>query len=120
MLRWGLLIGWIACIVLAIRWFPETSEARRRLHVLWLLVLPWSLAILTGPFVIDHHAVSPQSRDWMTAGQYSAIALLFAVAVASAARARGARPCALAIGLANLIPAYAFVSVSVTIIDPGS
>jgi hypothetical protein len=120
MLAWELLLSWLAFIVLAILWLPGAPEARRRLRLLWLLALPWGLAILSGPFVIDHHAVSADSRDWMTVCQYGAIALLFALAVACITWARGARQCALAIGLANLIPAFVLVSVSVMIIEPGS
>lgn len=120
MLVWVLLLAWIASIALAVRSFPRATEVRHRLRALWLMILPWGLAVLSGPFVIDHHAVGTDIREWMTTGQYAAMALLFAIAAVGIVRARGARRCASAIGVANVILVFLLVSVSVMIIDPGS
>jgi hypothetical protein len=84
------------------------------------MVVPWGLAILAGPFVIDHHAVGAEIRAWMMTGQYAAMALAFVIATVGIVLARGARLCASAIGVANIIPVFLLVSVSVMIIDPGS
>lgn len=115
-----LLLVWIVSVVLVVRSFPRAPEVRRRLDALSFMIGPWGLAILSGPFVIDHHAVGMEIRAWMTTGQYAAMALLFVIAVVGIVWARGARRCASAIGVANIIPVFLLVSVSVMIIDPGS
>ena len=115
-----LLLVWIASVVLAVSSFPRALEVRRRLHPLMFMIVPWSLAILSGPFVIDHHAVGMEIRSWMMTGQYSAMTLLFVVAAFGIFWARGARRCASAISVANIIPVFLLISVSVMIIDPGS
>lgn len=120
MLVWLLLLAWIASVALAVRSFPRAPEVRHRLRALWFVILPWCLAILSGPFVIDHHAVSTEIRAWMTTGQYAAMVLLFVIAAVGIVRAQGARRCASAISFANFIPVFLLVSVSVMIIDPGS
>jgi len=120
MLIWVLLIAWIVFLVFVVRSFPKAAEIRRRLDALLFMIVPWGLAILSGPFVIDHHAVGANIRAWMIAGQYAAMALLFVIAAFGLVRARGARRCALAIVVANIIPVFLLLSVSVMIIDPGS
>ena len=59
-------------------------------------------------------------RERMMIGQYAAVALLCFIAAVGIVRARGARRCASAIAVANIIPVFLLVSVSVMIIDPGS
>lgn len=120
MLIWVLLLVWIGSVVVVFRSFPETPEIRHRLHALSLMIVPWGLTLLSGPFVIDHHAVGPDVRAWMMTGQYAAIALLCVIAAVGIVRARGARRCASAIAVANIILIFLLVSVSVMIIDPGS
>ncbi|BAV65341.1 hypothetical protein [Sphingobium cloacae] len=120
MLIWVLFLVWIGSVVVVVRSFPKTPEIRRRLHALSFMLVPWGLAILSGPFVIDHHAVGPDVRAWMMAGQYAALALLCVIAAAGIVRARGARRSASAIAVANIILIFLLVSVSVMIIDPGS
>lgn len=120
MLIWVLLLVWIGSVVAIVRSFPKTPEVRRRLHALSFMIVPWGLAILSGPFVIDHHAVGPDVRAWMMTGQYAALALLCVIAAVGIVRARGARRCAWAIAVANIILIFLLVSVSVVIIDPGS
>ena len=120
MLIWALLLAWIGSIVVVVRSFPKEPEARRRLHALLFMIIPWGLAILLGPFVTDHHAVGTDIRERMMIGQYAAVALLCFIAAVGIVRARGARRCASAIAVANIIPVFLLVSVSVMIIDPGS
>lgn len=115
-----LLLAWIGSVVVVVRSFPRAPEVRRRLHALSFMIVPWGLAILSGPFVIDHHAVGMEIRAWMMKGQYAAMALLCFIAAVGIVRARGARRCASAIAVANIIPVFLLVSVSVMIIDPGS
>ena len=115
-----LLLVWIVSVVLVARSFPKAPEVRRRLHLVSFMIVPWGLAILSGPFVIDHHAVGMEIRAWMMTGQYSAMTLLFVIAAVGIAWARGARRCASAICVANIIPVFLLISVSVMIIDPGS
>jgi hypothetical protein len=73
------------------------------------MIIPWGLAILSGPFVIDHHAVGMHIRERMMIGQYAAIALLCFIAAVGIVRAV-ARDCAWAIGVANIIPVFLLVS----------
>ncbi len=120
MLIWVLLLAWIVTLASVVRFFPRATEARRRLSALSFMILPWGLALLLGPFVIDHHAVGTDIRAWMVSGQYAALVLSFVVAAVGIVWARGARRCASAIGLANIILIFLLVSVSVMIIDPGS
>lgn len=115
-----LLLAWIVSVVVAVRSLPRAPEIRRRLRALSFMIIPWGLAILSGPFVIDHHAVGTKIRAWMMTGQYAAMALLCVIAAVGIVRARGARRCASAIGVANIILVFLLVSVSVMIIDPGS
>lgn len=110
----------VVLVLLVVRSFPRAPEVRRRLHALSFMIVPWGLAILSGPFVIDHHAVGTDIRAWMITGQYTAMALLFGIATAGVVRARGARGFASAIGVANIILLFLLVGASVTIIDPGS
>lgn len=120
MLIWVLLIAWIVAVVSLVRFFPKATEARRRLAGLSFMIVPWGLAILSGPFVINHHGVGADIRAWMMTGQYAALVLSFVVAAVGIVWARGARRYASAIGVANIILVFLLVSVSVTIIDPGS
>lgn len=107
-------------VVLVVRFFPRASEVRRRLRALSFMIIPWGLTILSGPFVIDHHAAGTEIRAWMITGQYTSMALLCGIVVIGIVRARGARRCASAIGIASIILLFLWVCVSVTIIDPGS
>jgi hypothetical protein len=120
MLIWVLLLAWIGFVVVVVRSFPKAPEVRRRLYALSFMIIPWGLAILSGPFVIDHHAVGTDIRAWMMTCQYAAMALLCFIAAVGIVRARGARRCASAIVVANIIPVSLLVSVSLMIIDPGS
>ncbi|WP_157220806.1 hypothetical protein [Flavisphingomonas formosensis] len=120
MLIWALLLAWIGSVVIVVRSFPKAPEVRRRLHALLFMIIPWGLAILSGPFVIDHHAVGTHIRERMMIGQYAAMALLCFMAAVGIVRARGARRCASAISVANFIPVFLLVCVSVMIIDAGS
>lgn len=120
MLIWVLLLAWIGSVVVLVRSFPKAPEVRRRLQALSLMIIPWGLAILLGPFAIDHHAVGTQIRERMMIGQYAAMALLCFIAAVGIVRARGARRCASAVAVANIIPVFLLVSVSVIILDPGS
>lgn len=110
----------VVIAVLVVRSFPRAPEVRHRLHALSFMIIPWGLTILSGPFVIDHHAAGTETRAWMITGQYTAMALLFVIAAAGVVRAQGARRCASAIGVANIILLFLLVGASVTIIDPGS
>lgn len=110
----------VVLVLLVVRSFPRAPEVRRRLRALSFMIVPWGIAIVSGPFVIDHHAVSTEIRAWMITGQYAAMALLLVIAAAGVVRARGARRCASAIGVANIILVFLLVGASVTIIDPGS
>lgn len=120
MLIWVLLLAWIGSVVIVVRSFPRATKVRRRLQTLSFMIIPWGLAIFSGPFVIDHHAVGTHIRERMMIGQYAAIALLCFIAAVGIVRAHGARLCAWAIGVANIIPVFLLVSVSVIILDPGS
>lgn len=120
MLIWVLLIAWIVAVVSLVRFFPKETEARRRLAGLSFIIVPWGLAILSGPFVINHHGVGTDIRAWMMTGQYAALVLSFVVAAVGIVWSRGARRYASAIGVANIILVFLLVSVSVTIIAPGS
>ncbi len=120
MLIWVLLLAWIVALVSVVRFVPRATEARRRLFALSFMIVPWGLALLSGPFVIDHHAVGTDIRAWMVTGQYAALALSFVVAAVGILWARGARRCAAVIAVANIILIFLLVSVSVMIIDPGS
>ena len=115
-----LLLAWIGSVVIVVRSFPKAPEVRRRLNALLFMIIPWGLTIFLGPFVIDHHAVGTHIRERMIFGQYAAVALLCFIAAVGIVRARGARRCASAIAVANIIPVFLLVSVSVMIIDPGS
>lgn len=110
----------VVLVLLFVRSFPRAPEVRRRLHALSFMIVPWGLAMLSGPFVIDHHAVGTDIRAWMITGQYTAMALLFGIATAGVVGARGARGFASAIGVANIVLLFLLVGASVTIIDPGS
>ena len=120
MLIWVLLLAWIVSVMFVVRSFPRAPDVRRRLHTLSFMIVPWALALLSGPFVIDHHEVGTEIRAWMTTGQYAAMALSFVIAAVGIVRAQGARRCVLAIGVANIILVFLLTSVSVVIIDPGS
>lgn len=120
MLIWVLLLAWIGSVVIVIRSFPRAPEIRRRLQALSFMIIPWGLAILSGPFVIDHHAVGTHIRERMVIAQYAAMALLCFFAAVGIVRARGGRRCASAIAVANFIPVFLLVCVSVMILDPGS
>jgi len=107
-------------VVFVVRSFPRASEVRRRLRALSFMIIPWGLTILSGPFVIDHHAAGTEIRAWMITGQYTSMALLCGIAAIGIVRARGARRFASVISGANIILVFLLVCVSVTIIDPGS
>lgn len=115
-----LFLIWGGSIAVAVRSFPRSPEVRRRLNPLWLMIVPWGLAVLSGPLAIDHFAVGDDIRAWMTTGQYAALALIVVIAAVGILRARGARQCALAISFANLLPVFLLVTVDVMIIAPGS
>ena len=120
MFIWVLLLAWIGSVVIVVRSFPKAPEVRRRLNALLFMIIPGGLTIFLGPCVIDHHAVGTHIRERMIFGQYAAVVLLCFIAAIGIVRARGARRCALAISVANLIPVFLLVCVSVMILDPGS
>ncbi|MBA4222773.1 MULTISPECIES: hypothetical protein [Bosea] len=125
MLNLILLLALVASVsvviaVLVVRSFPSGSEVRRRLGALSFMIIPWGLMILSGPFMIDHHAAGTEIRGWMITGQFTSMALLCGIAAIGIVRARGARRFASVIGGANIILVFLLVCVSVTIIEPGS
>ena len=74
MLNLILLLALVASVsvviaVLVVRSFPSGSEVRRRLGALSFMIIPWGLMILSGPFMIDHHAAGTESDRFNRAGR---------------------------------------------------
>jgi hypothetical protein len=111
----------IACVSMAVVCFPRHDQAARsRLLWLLLLLLPLAGAFGFGPFVIDHHALSPDARRRMIALQQVMLGGYAVFPAVLLPFMRGGRLFATAVGAGVALVGFAIAAVSILIIDPGS